>query len=65
MIETQLPLPELTASELRLLVGGERVDAASGERFEVLDPATGEPLATVPAGGAAAVATPAQGGDPR
>jgi phenylacetaldehyde dehydrogenase len=55
MIETQLPLPELDASGLRLLIGGERVDAASGERLDVLDPATGELLATVPAAGAADV----------
>jgi phenylacetaldehyde dehydrogenase len=42
-------------SEPRLLIGGERTDAASGERFDVLNPATGELLATVPAGGPADV----------
>ena len=35
-----------------MLIGGERREAVSGERFEVVDPATGEELATVPAGDA-------------
>jgi len=52
---TTATLPDLAAAELSLLIGGERVDAASGERFDVLNPATGELLATVPAGGAADV----------
>jgi phenylacetaldehyde dehydrogenase len=43
-------LLDLEASDLRLLIGGERVDASSGERFDVLNPATGETIATVPAG---------------
>jgi phenylacetaldehyde dehydrogenase len=52
---TTATLPDLAAAELSLLIGGERVDAASGERFDVLNPATGELLATVPAGAAADV----------
>jgi len=51
MIQTELPMPDLTADGLRMLIGGERLDAASGERLEVLNPATGEILATVPAAG--------------
>jgi phenylacetaldehyde dehydrogenase len=39
----------------KLLVGAEWVDAASGERIPVYDPATGREFATVPAGGAADV----------
>ena len=38
-----------------LLIGGEEVDARSGERFDVLNPATGEVIATAPAGGPADV----------
>jgi len=55
MTATEVPLPDLEASELRLLIGGERVDAAAGERLEVLNPATGEVLVEVPAAGAADV----------
>jgi phenylacetaldehyde dehydrogenase len=51
MIQTELPMPDLAADGLRMLIGGERLDAASGERLEVLNPATGETLATVPAAG--------------
>ncbi len=51
MIQTELPMPALAAEDLRMLIGGERLDAASGERLEVLNPATGETLATVPAAG--------------
>src|SRR3954451_10495372 len=35
-----------------MLIGGERVDARSGKRFDVLNPATGETYATVPEGAA-------------
>ncbi len=48
-------LLDLAASDLRLLIGGERVDASSGERFDVLNPATGKTIASVPAGSAADV----------
>ncbi len=51
MTTATVPLPDLAASELRLLIGGERVDAASGERLDVRNPATGELLASVPAAG--------------
>ncbi|MBS1878851.1 MAG: aldehyde dehydrogenase family protein [Actinobacteria bacterium] len=55
MTESNAALLELAASDLRMLIGGERVEAASGERFEVLNPATGETIATVPAANAADV----------
>ena len=32
----------------RLVIGGERVEAADGRTFETLDPATGSPIAEVP-----------------
>ena len=35
-----------------MFIGGEQREAASGERFAVIDPASGEELATVPAGDA-------------
>ena len=34
-----------------LVIGGERVEAADGSTFATLDPATGRPVARVPAGG--------------
>jgi phenylacetaldehyde dehydrogenase len=34
-----------------LLIGGEEVEAQTGERFEVVNPATGETIATAPLGG--------------
>ena len=40
---------------VRMLIGGERVAAASGKTFESLNPATGEVIANVPAGDAADV----------
>jgi acyl-CoA reductase-like NAD-dependent aldehyde dehydrogenase len=46
--------PELEAADLLrpgMLIGGQEVEAASGERLTVLDPATGQPIASVPAGG--------------
>jgi aldehyde dehydrogenase (NAD+) len=36
------------ALALNMLIDGERVEARSGKRFDVLDPATGETYATVP-----------------
>ena len=40
-----------TVTSYRNFVGGEWVDAASGETMEVLNPATGEAIAEVPRGG--------------
>jgi aldehyde dehydrogenase (NAD+) len=37
---------------LQMFIGGERVDARSGDRFEVVNPATEEVYATAPKGGA-------------
>ncbi len=34
-----------------LLIAGEETEAASGDRFEVLNPATGEPIASAPSAG--------------
>ncbi|MBA3263908.1 MAG: aldehyde dehydrogenase family protein [Thermoleophilaceae bacterium] len=36
----------------RLLIGGERLEAADGRTFETLDPSTGRPIADVPQAGA-------------
>jgi len=47
------PLGELRSTDL--LIGGERVGAADGATLTTADPASGEPVATVPAGGEADV----------
>jgi len=41
----------ITTHEDQLLIGGRWVGARSGKRFDVLDPATGEVVGTVPDGG--------------
>jgi phenylacetaldehyde dehydrogenase len=54
MATTQAILDPVTAfleEEHGLLIGGEEVSARSGGRFDVQDPATGEPIATVPEAG--------------
>ncbi|MGH8932393.1 MAG: aldehyde dehydrogenase family protein, partial [Egibacteraceae bacterium] len=43
---------DFTTISHQLFIGGQWVDAASGETFDTPDPATGEKLATVAAGGA-------------
>jgi hypothetical protein len=57
---TELPVRvrQFLAREHMLLIGGEWIDAADGSTFETVDPATGEVLARVPAGGAADVDAP-------
>jgi succinate-semialdehyde dehydrogenase / glutarate-semialdehyde dehydrogenase len=50
MTETLVPLPELVRRQAR--IGGEWVDADSGESFAVTNPANGEELARVPRMGA-------------
>lgn len=40
---------------LRMVIGGETVDAADGQRFDVVNPATGSVIATAPQGGKADV----------
>ncbi|MDQ3941214.1 MAG: aldehyde dehydrogenase family protein, partial [Actinomycetota bacterium] len=46
-------LPEVTkfVEAPKLMIGGRRVDAVTGETFETIDPSTGEVLAEVPKGG--------------
>ncbi|MEO8274206.1 MAG: aldehyde dehydrogenase family protein, partial [Chloroflexota bacterium] len=36
---------------LRMVIGGETVDAADGQMFEVVNPASGKVIATAPQGG--------------
>ena len=45
----------LSAAPRKLLIDGKEIPAASGETFEVLNPATGKILARVARGGAADV----------
>src|SRR4051794_21601083 len=40
---------------LRMVIGGETVDASDGQRFDVVNPATGKVIATAPQGGKADV----------
>ena len=42
-------------STLQMVIGGESVDAADGQTFEVVDPASGKVIATAPLGGRADV----------
>jgi acyl-CoA reductase-like NAD-dependent aldehyde dehydrogenase len=39
------------ASAVRMVIGGEQVDAADGQTFDVVNPATGQVVATAPLGG--------------
>jgi phenylacetaldehyde dehydrogenase len=51
MATTQLildPVAAFIGREHGLLIGGEEVDARAGGRFDVVDPATGETIATAP-----------------
>ena len=45
-----MPLVSVEFAEPKILLGGERVDSASGDTFESTNPATGEHLADVPRG---------------
>ena len=36
---------------VQMIIGGEQVDAADGQTFDVMNPATGEVLARAPLGG--------------
>jgi betaine-aldehyde dehydrogenase len=45
----------MSDNTLRMIIGGESVEASSGRRRDVLDPATGRPAGSVPEGGVADV----------
>src|SRR6187551_249994 len=50
--QQEVPATDETApANLRMVIGGERVDAAGGQTFEVINPATGKVVATAPLGG--------------
>ena len=49
--QTISPVKDFLAKSQKLLIDGKRVDAASGETFEVLDPSTNTVLTHVPKGG--------------
>src|SRR5215210_2565449 len=52
MADTAVQATDATGrKQWKLLVNGQQVDAASGESFEVINPATNETLATVAKGG--------------
>ena len=39
------------ARDMKMIIGGEQVDAADGQTFDVSNPATGQVIATAPLGG--------------
>ena len=45
------PAASADVSALRMMIGGESVDAADGQTFEIVNPATGSVIATAPLGG--------------
>ena len=46
--ETSAPA---AVNNVKMIIGGEQVDAADGQTFDVLNPATGEVIARAPLGG--------------
>jgi betaine-aldehyde dehydrogenase len=53
--QTKAGGPGTEISTLRMVIGGETVDASDGQTFEVVNPATGASIATAPLGGKADV----------
>jgi len=50
--QQEVPATDQTApANVRMVIGGESVDAADGQTFEVINPATGKVVATAPLGG--------------
>src|SRR3954447_20024940 len=45
------PAASDTPTTARMMIGGESVDAADGQTFDVVNPATGQVIATAPLGG--------------
>ena len=45
------PYPDLVLPDTRMLIGGQRLEALSGERIDVEDPADGSPIGSVPGAG--------------
>src|SRR5437667_9648806 len=43
--------PSAGAETVQMIIGGERVDAADGQTFDVVNPATGAVIARAPLGG--------------
>jgi betaine-aldehyde dehydrogenase len=41
----------MTAAQVQMIIGGEHVDAADGQTFDVMNPATGQVIARAPLGG--------------
>jgi betaine-aldehyde dehydrogenase len=50
-IDQQAAEAAATQTKLQMVVGGETVDAADGQTFEIVNPANGEVIATAPLGG--------------
>jgi betaine-aldehyde dehydrogenase len=50
-MEQATPQASTEAARLRMVIGGETVDAADGQTFDVVNPADGRTIATAPLGG--------------
>ena len=50
-----IPSAPAEVTTARMVIGGESVDAADGQTFDVVDPASGSVIATAPLGGPADV----------
>src|SRR5690348_16017771 len=48
--QTDVGAPDVPTTA-RMVIGGDSVDAADGQTFDVVDPASGRPIATAPMGG--------------
>jgi betaine-aldehyde dehydrogenase len=53
--ESQAPAGADASTTTRMVIGGEPVEAADGQTFEIVNPATGKTIATAPLGGRADV----------
>ena len=42
---------QATRTAVRMVIGGEQVDAADGQTFDIVNPATGQVVASAPLGG--------------
>ena len=43
---------DAAARDVKMIIGGEQIDAAEGQTFDVTNPATGQVIARAPLGGA-------------
>jgi len=49
--QTNTPASTETAAPAQMVIGGQPVDAADGQSFDIVNPATGKAIGTAPLGG--------------